>query len=87
MNGVGVGERAVWFRARALSSPLLVARDFRGVGVGVGLFPRCEMERPTRLKKSPNVLPASSVPPSAKVKRQTKRTNLGTMRMMDLAPG
>jgi hypothetical protein len=84
-KGVGVGENCCSFFSLIVSSCRPVPRDFRGMGVGVGLFPKCEMERPTLLKKSPNELAAMGGPLSAKATRENRRTNLGTTRTIGLA--
>ena len=70
----------------ATVSPLRVpSRGLRGVGVGVGLFPRFEMERPTLLKKSPTGFAATLGSPDAKAIMERKRANLRRMRAMALS--
>ena len=84
-KGMADGGFGMSFLSATVSALWVPWRDFRGVGVGVGLFPRFEMERPTLLKNSPTGFAATLGSPDAKAIRERKRANLRRTRTMALS--
>ena len=84
-KGMADGGFGMSFLSATVSPLWLSSRDLRGVGVGVGLFPRFEMERPTLLKNSPTGFAATLGSPDAKTIKEKKRANLRRTRTMALS--
>ena len=84
-KGMADGGFGMSFLSATVAPLWASSRDLCGVGVGVGLLPKFEMERPTLLKNSPTGFAATPGSPDAKAIMERKRTNLRRMRTMALS--